>query len=183
MFAIDWGQWLTYFLIAVALGADAFSLGIGMGLTGLRLRQILKISVVIGIFHVFMPLIGILIGGMLTAYVGDVAVFIGGVILIILGVHMLWESFFESESQTIHPAGGGLILFAFGVSLDAFSVGLSLGLFAGDLFFAVIMFGIMGMMMSGSGLLLGRTMGQWLGRYGGLFGGTILLAFGIKFIM
>ena len=49
---IQIGQLMTIGIMAIALGLDAFSLGIGIGMKGIRLIDILKISIVIGIFHV-----------------------------------------------------------------------------------------------------------------------------------
>lgn len=179
-----WGQFLTLLLIAIALGMDAFSLGIGLGMVGLRLRKIVNISIMIGCFHVAMPLLGIAIGTYLSDIVGDIAIFIGGGILILLGVHMLWSVFFgENEGSIIKTSGLGLILFAFSVSLDALSVGFSLGLIAVNKWLAVSLFGIIGGMMACAGLLLGRSVGGWLGEYSEIIGGVILLIFGLKFIL
>ena len=50
------GELLTLSIMAFALGMDAFSVGLGMGMIQLRFRQILYIGLVIGIFHMFMPL-------------------------------------------------------------------------------------------------------------------------------
>ncbi len=179
-----WGQFLTLLLIAIALGMDAFSLSIGLGMVGLRLRKIVNISIMIGCFHVAMPLLGIAIGTYLSDIVGDIAIFIGGGILILLGVHMLWSVFFgENEGSIIKTSGLGLILFAFSVSLDALSVGFSLGLMAVNKWLAVSLFGIIGGMMACAGLLLGRSVGGWLGEYSEIIGGVILLIFGLKFIL
>ena len=49
---------LVILIMAVALGLDAFSLGIGIGMKGIRLRDVLRISLVTALFHVIMPLIG-----------------------------------------------------------------------------------------------------------------------------
>jgi putative Mn2+ efflux pump MntP len=76
----------------------------------------------------------------------------------------------------------GLLLFSFMVSIDAFSVGVSLGIFATDLLLAVLLFGIFGGGMSIVGLLLGRRIGYWVGGYGEAFGGAILFMFGLKFL-
>ncbi|AIG28713.1 manganese efflux pump [Brevibacillus sp. 7WMA2] len=179
-----WGQFLTLLLIAIALGMDAFSLGIGLGMVGLRLRKIVNISIMIGCFHVAMPLLGIAIGSYLSDIVGDIAIFIGGSILILLGVHMLWSVFFgENEGSIVKTSGLGLILFAISVSLDALSVGFSLGLMTVNKWLAVSMFGIVGGMMSCAGLLLGRSVGGWMGEYSEIIGGVILLIFGLKFIL
>lgn len=179
-----WGQFLTLLLIAIALGMDAFSLGIGLGMVGLRLRKIVNISVMIGFFHIAMPLLGIVIGTYLSDIVGDIAIYIGGGILILLGVHMLWSVFFgENEGSLIKTTGLGLILFAFSVSLDALSVGFSLGLMAVNKWLAVSLFGIIGGMMACAGLMVGKSVGGWLGEYSEIIGGVILLIFGLKFIL
>lgn len=182
---IQWGQFYTILMIGFALGMDAFSLGIGMGLVGLRLRAIAKVSIIIGLFHVVMPLIGIASGMFLTKVVGNVATFIGGLILCFLGANMLWGSFFrEEDANNRYPTTGlGIILFALSVSMDALSVGFSFGLFEVDVAMAVILFGLLGMLMACSGLLLGRHVGPRLGGFGEAIGGAILMAFGLKFLL
>lgn len=182
---IQWGQFYTILMIGFALGMDAFSLGIGMGMIGVRLKTIAKVSLVIGLFHILMPLIGIGSGIFLSKVVGDVAAFIGGMILCFLGANMLWGSFFREEESPgrYQTRGLGLILFALSVSLDALSVGFSFGLFAVDIVMAVLMFGLLGMVMACSGLLLGRHVGPRLGGYGEAVGGVILMGFGIKFLL
>lgn len=56
------GQLVTILIMAVALGLDAFSLGIGIGMKGIRLRDVLRISIVTALFHIIMPLIGMYMG-------------------------------------------------------------------------------------------------------------------------
>ncbi|WP_239565351.1 manganese efflux pump MntP family protein [Brevibacillus fulvus] len=171
-------------MIAFAISMDAFSLGIGVGMVGIRLREIIKVSVTIGLFHVGMPLAGIVIGIYLTDMIGDIAVIVGGIILMFIGLHMLWNGFFRVEEKSIMQTKGlGLFMFAFSVSLDALSVGFSFGLIEVNKLLAVAMFGIMGGLMTGFGLLLGRTVGGWLGEYSEVLGGLILFAFGLKFML
>lgn len=179
----QWGQFFTLLMIAFAISMDAFSLGIGVGMVGIRLREILKVSITIGLFHVGMPLAGIVIGIYLSEIIGDIAVLIGGGILMIIGLHMLWNGFFRAEEKSILQTKGlGLLLFSFSVSLDALTVGFSFGLIEVNKLLAVSLFGVMGGIMACCGLLLGRTVGGWLGDYSEVVGGIILLAFGLKFI-
>ena len=179
----QWGQFLTLLMVACALGMDAFSLGIGVGMVGMRFRDILKVSITIGLFHIGMPLLGIFIGIYLSEMIGDIAVLIGGGILMVLGLHMLWNGFFRSEEGSVMQTKGlGLFLFAFSVSLDALSVGFSCGLLDVNIFLAVCLFGIMGGLLAGCGLLLGRRVGSWLGEYSEVLGGIILLVFGIRLV-
>jgi putative Mn2+ efflux pump MntP len=181
--AAQWGQFFTLFFMAFALGLDAFSLGLGIGLRGIRLLDILKISVVIALFHVFMPLFGFFMGNYLGLLLGSVANTVGGILLVLLGSHMVYSAVRGDAVKSFdYRTIWGLLLFSFMVSIDAFSVGVSLGIFATDLLVAVLLFGLFGGGMSIAGLLLGRKLGHWAGGYGEAFGGAILFIFGLKFL-
>lgn len=52
----EWGQIVTITIMAVALGMDAFSLGVGIGMKGIRLLHVLQMSLLIAVFHMLMPL-------------------------------------------------------------------------------------------------------------------------------
>jgi putative Mn2+ efflux pump MntP len=186
MHASTWvmGQFLTILIMAIALGMDAFSLGIGIGMKGVRLFDILKISLVIGIFHVIMPLMGMFTGQYVGSLLGDVATAMGGLLLILLGAHMVYSSLRGDSSPSFdHRTLWGLFVFSLSVSIDSFSVGVSLGMFATDIVATVLLFGAFGAILSVAGLLLGRHMGGFAGDYGEALGGIILLAFGLKFLL
>ncbi|MGG1519766.1 manganese efflux pump [Paenibacillus oryzisoli] len=181
---IQLGEIMTICIMAVALGLDAFSLGIGIGMKGIRLLDILKISVVIGIFHVLMPLMGMFMGQYVSLLLGNVATAAGGCLLIILGAHMVYSSIRGEEAVSFdHRTIVGLTVFSLSVSIDSFSVGVSLGMFSTDIALTVLVFGFFGGLLSILGLLLGRHVSGWIGEYGEAFGGLILLAFGIKFLL
>ncbi|USG65427.1 manganese efflux pump MntP family protein [Brevibacillus ruminantium] len=179
-----WGQFLTLLLIAFALSMDAFSLGVGVGMIGIRLREIVKVSVTIGLFHIVMPLVGIAVGGYLSKMMGDIAIIVGGTVLMGIGLHMIWNGFSGADEKSmLQTKGFGLFLFAFSVSLDALTVGFSFGLMEINRFLAVSLFGVIGGIMSCFGLMIGRSMGGWLGEYSEVLGGLILLCFGLKIIL
>jgi putative Mn2+ efflux pump MntP len=181
--ASPWGQFFTLFLMAFALGLDAFSLSLGIGLKGIRLLDILKISIVIALFHIVMPLIGFFMGNYVGLLLGGIANTMGGILLVLLGLHMLYSAIKgEDERLLDHRTLWGMLLFSLMVSIDAFSVGVSLGMFASDLLLAVLLFGAFGGGMSIIGLMLGRRIGHWVGGYGEAFGGAILFVFGLKFL-
>ncbi|MCI4139686.1 manganese efflux pump MntP family protein, partial [Bacillus vallismortis] len=83
----------------------AFSVGLGMGMVKLRKKQILYFGLIIGLFHVIMPLAGMAAGNMLSGLLGVLAVYIGGSLLFVLGVQMLMASFKQSEERFMSPAG------------------------------------------------------------------------------
>jgi putative Mn2+ efflux pump MntP len=179
----EWGQLLSLLIMAFALGLDAFSLGLGVGMRGVSYKGILKISSMIGVFHIVMPWIGLIVGRTLNDLVGDIATYLGGSLLLLLGIHMVWSSFREEDSFIDHTTRWGIILFSMSVSIDALSVGFSLGLFETEIWVTVLSFGMIGWLMSCLGLSMGKYVGQWLGEYGEAFGGLILVVFGIKILV
>jgi manganese efflux pump family protein len=177
------GEVLTLFIMALALGMDAFSVGLGMGFIRLHLKQMIYIGLIIGIFHMWMPLVGMLIGRILTHQYGTMATIAGGILLIVLGVQMIISSLKNDDTPMITPVGFGLFLFALGVSLDSFSVGLSLGIYGARTLLTIFLFGAVSTVLTWLGLLLGRRVQYWLGAYSEALGGSILLAFGIKLLL
>jgi manganese efflux pump family protein len=176
------GESMTLLFMSVALGMDAFSIGLGMGMLSLRLKQIMKIGITIGLFHMLMPLAGMTIGKQISLYFGNIAGLIGGVLLVILGVTMIRSSFSSNDEPFVQPVGLGLLVFALSASLDSFSVGLSLGIYGAKTWLTILMFGMMSMLLTWAGLIMGKKVQKWFGSYGEAFGGCILLAFGVKIL-
>ncbi|RHW37183.1 hypothetical protein D1B31_15525 [Neobacillus notoginsengisoli] len=177
------GELATLLLMAFALGMDAFSVGLGMGMYRLRLRQIFKIGLTIGVFHVWMPFAGMIAGRFLSEQFGSFASLIGGLLLILLGLQMIWAGLRKEHESIITPIGFGLMFFALSVSLDSFSVGLTLGIYGARTMVAIICFGIAAAILTWAGLLAGRKVQGWLGSYSESLGGVILLAFGLKLLL
>ena len=178
------GQLLTLLIIALALGLDAFSLGLGIGLKGIRLFDILKLGIVIALFHVIMPLAGIYTGQYVGSLLGDVATTAAGVLLVLLGGHMIYSSLRGDAVQSFdHRSLWGLLVLSLSVSIDSFSVGITLGMFAANMWTTILLFGFFGGLMSVLGLMLGRKVSGNLGEYGEAVGGGILFVFGILFIL
>ncbi|HJV16053.1 MAG TPA: manganese efflux pump MntP family protein [Bacillales bacterium] len=173
---------ITLLLMAFALGMDAFSVGLGMGMYRLRLRQIFKIGITIGVFHVWMPLIGMIAGKFLSEKFGTITTYLGGLLLILLGIQMIWSSLKKEEKSVITPVGLGLLIFALSVSLDSLSVGLTLGIYGAKTIMVVLCFGIVATVLTWSGLWIGRKVQGFLGSYSIALGGSILLAFGVKLL-
>ncbi|WP_408008639.1 manganese efflux pump MntP family protein [Pseudalkalibacillus sp. A8] len=176
------GELITLIIMAIALGMDAFSMGLGMGMIQLRLRQIYKIGLLIGIFHMIMPLLGMSIGKQLSLHFGNLATWIGGGLLVALGVQMILSSLRSTDEPFITPKGFGIWLFSLSVSLDSFSVGLSLGIFGAKVIITILLFGIISMGLTWIGLLIGTKTQKWFGSYSEALGGCILLSFGLKLI-
>jgi manganese efflux pump family protein len=178
------GQFLTLLIIAMALGFDAFSLGLGIGLKGIRLLDILKLGAIIALFHMIMPVGGILMGQLVSGLLGNVATIAAGVLLMLLGSHMIYSSIRGEDVLSFnHRSSLGIFVLAMSVSVDAFSVGVTLGMFSANMWLTILLFGLFGGLMSMLGLLLGRKVSSNLGEYGEACGGAILLVFGFLFVI
>jgi len=180
----QWGQLITLLMIALALGMDAFSLGIGLGMNGLLVGPMARLSLSIGFFHVMMPLIGMGMGQFLSKMMKDIASMVGGGMLCFLGISMLIHVLKGDEEAKMAQVRTwmGMLMFSTGVSMDSLSAGLSLGLFHADMVLALVLFGSMGLSLALLGWWLGKSVGGWIGQYGEILGGLILILLGSKFL-
>ncbi|UFT98957.1 manganese efflux pump MntP family protein [Radiobacillus kanasensis] len=176
------GEFISLCFMAIALGMDAFSVGLGMGMQALRLKRIAMIGITVGFFHIAMPFLGIMIGQFISTKIEGFAIIGGGLLLIAIGVQMILSSFNHEDKQILSPVGFGLAIFSISVSLDSFSVGLSLGMSGVQVALALALFGFFSMLLTWTGLLLGRKARGLLGIYSELLGGSILCAFGLRII-
>ncbi|MRH43975.1 hypothetical protein GH741_15130 [Aquibacillus halophilus] len=176
------GDIFSLVLMSLALGMDAFSVSLGMGMQALRLKRVFIAGITVGFFHMLMPFIGIMLGRFISTQMEGFAVLGGGLLLFGLGVQMVLNSFNVEEKSLMRATGFGLILFSLSVSLDSFSVGLSLGMSGVKTFLALLLFGIASTVLTWTGLLVGRKARGLLGVYSELLGGSILCAFGLKII-
>ncbi|ABO51667.1 protein of unknown function DUF204 [Desulforamulus reducens MI-1] len=173
----------TLFALAVALGTDAFSLCIGIGIAGVNRRQIALISLTVLIFHILMPLLGWYAGGFLGSKMGQAASIAGALLLLYLGGKMIWDTIKPGKDEGprfVITNTGGLLLLSASVSMDALSVGFTLGTQQVSLVLAAGVIGLVAGMMTFAGLTLGKYVGDWIGERAELVGGIILVGIGVK---
>ena len=173
-------------MMAVALGMDAFSLAIGIGLKGISRQRAILLCLAIGLFHVVLTLVGIYTGMVLQDVLGKLAKWFGSFLLFGLGLHMLFSTLFgkDEDDKSFNATYMGMILFGIGVSIDALSVGFSLGLRSTAFgLVAAATFGFFGMVMCGAGLVVGRRVNRMAGVYGEVLGAIILIGYGFYFLL
>ncbi|WP_010648376.1 manganese efflux pump MntP family protein [Oceanobacillus massiliensis] len=170
---------LSMIVLSIALGMDAFSVSLGIGMQQLRLKRIALIGLAIGIFHIFMPLTGILLGKAISNQIGELTALAGGALLFVIGAQMFFSAFNHQSVSGFRPVGAGILLIALSVSIDSFSVGLGLGITGVKVVLTLILFGAASCCLSWLGMLLGRKVHGYLGTYSELLGGSILCGFGL----
>jgi manganese efflux pump family protein len=176
------GEFISILMMAVAIGMDAFSVSLGLGMQKVRLKRIAFIGIVIGLFHIIMPFLGIVVGKLISGQIGDWTTLAGGLLLFAIGAHMLFSAFNHEATKVVQTAGFGLLILALSVSIDSFSVGLSLGLSEVKTALTIILFGASSMVLTWAGMLIGRKAQGLLGAYSEILGGSILCGFGLYII-
>jgi manganese efflux pump family protein len=176
------GEFISILMMAVAIGMDAFSVSLGLGMQKVRLKRIAFIGIVIGLFHIIMPFLGIVVGKLISEQIGDWTTLAGGLLLFGIGAHMLFSAFNHEAAKVVQAAGFGLLILALSVSIDSFSVGLSLGLSEVKTALTIILFGVSSMVLTWAGMLIGRKAQGLLGAYSEILGGSILCGFGLYII-
>ena len=77
-------QILSILLIGIALSMDTFSLSLGIGTFNITNKQALKLSLIVGIMHFFMPILGMLLGNKIIKIFELQCDILLGIILIVL---------------------------------------------------------------------------------------------------
>ncbi|RJX19026.1 MAG: manganese efflux pump [Ammonifex sp.] len=176
---------LTIVLLAVALGVDAFSVCLGIGLVGVSRRRSLLLIAIIAVFHVIMPLTGWWAGETLGAYLGRLAGIVGAVLLFFLGGRMIYAAVRCGVPEVTYAVlPGTVVLLSLGasVSMDALAVGFTLGVYRYEPLVVAVTVGLVAGLMTALGLGLGRVISAWVGRRAQLVGGLILFAVGVNLL-
>ena len=183
----------TIILVAIVLGADAFSLSMGMGIKGASRRYAIRFSLLVGLFHVLMPLLGLSLGLAAGKVLGVWAGRIGAVVLVYIGLEMIWKSYRELQPRVITLAKArasldrseqamsadkwpSFLILTVSVSIDALTVGFSLGTIKAPILLTVVIMGMIAGSMTLLGFKGGKILSRSVGSYSQAAGGLILLA-------
>lgn len=165
-------------IIAIGLSMDAFSLALGYGTIGLKNKDNLKVSIFVGIFHFFMPLIGLFIGLFITTKLHINPHFIMGTVLLFIALEMFIEML-KNEQKGLNLKVIYLLLFALSVSLDSFSTGIGLEAITNNYYLASTIFSIISFSFTYLGLILGKYISRIFGNYAKILGIILLSIIGI----
>lgn len=169
-------------IIAVSLSMDAFSLSLAYGTLNIEKQQMNLLSVIVGIYHFFMPLIGMWIGKKILFLLPIQPSTVVFIVLLVIGLQMIIESFKETRSVSIMKFAE-LLIFGLAVSLDSFSVGLGLRAIYTNPYIAAIIFSISSFLFTYLGLYLGKKINNMIGRISTRIGGIALILIGVFYLL
>jgi putative Mn2+ efflux pump MntP len=183
-------------LVAASVGLSNFAAAISIGTTGVDARTRLRVGLVFGVFETGMPVVGLLLGNRFAGQLGHSGRWIGGALLIAVGLYALVKSILQARSsaqaqsaqpvppqpvppQSAPPGGLRLVITGFALSIDNLVIGFALGTYQIAILPGVIIIGAVSVVLSLLGLELGARIGRWAGQRGEQLGGLILISVGI----
>ncbi len=171
----------TCILIGISLSMDAFSLALLYGTYGLAKKEEITLSVIVGLFHFFMPLIGLFFGNMIFRYFVMDANFVVGIIFGLIGFEMFISSFREEEVKIL-IGFVPFLLFGLSVSIDSLTTGIGLSSISDNYLMVSSIFMLFSGCFTYLGLKLGGFFSKRFGKLATIFGGGMMIVLGIFYI-
>lgn len=174
-------------MIALGLAMDAFAVSMAAGASGQAVggRAAFRLSFHFGLFQFMMPVMGWFLGVRIVAFLSSVDHWIAFGLLVFVGgrmIHSGWDP--GGESIAADPSRGlTLVVLAIATSIDAFAIGLSLGMLRIRIWYPSVVIGIVTSGLSLFGLRLGTRLGPRFGKYMEIVGGTILSLLGLRVLL
>ncbi|MGJ7029450.1 MULTISPECIES: manganese efflux pump MntP [Methanothermobacter] len=175
---------LSMVFLGIGLGMDVFSVSVSRGVitheSGVNYTLISALS--FGIFQAGMPVLGWLSGLEIQAIVSAFAPWIAFLLLLIIGLKMIYESFMLEEDE-FEFNYRELFILSIATSIDAFAVGVSFALLDLSIWLPVLIIGVLSFIMSIGGSYLGERIGHIFENRTEALGGVILIIIGLKILL
>lgn len=171
----------TTILIGISLSMDAFSLALIYGLQSITKKDKIIISLIVGLFHFFMPLIGLKLGNIITSYISINLNILVSIIFIIIGLEMIISNTKENDTKILTNIFSYLI-FGLSVSIDSLTTGIGLDAINKNYLQVSIIFAFISTLFTYTGLELGTKLNNKLGIYSTIIGGFILIILAIYYL-
>lgn len=172
---------MTTLVIAVSISMDAFSLSLAYGTLNLLPKQIKKLSLIVGIFHFIMPLLGLIAGEYIITKFSLPSHLVLAIIFSFIGVEMIVSSFRKKEKFMLLDLKG-LFLFGFTVSIDSFSVGAGIKAFSNNYIMSSFIFFVTSFLFTYLGLHIGKKINEKVGFISTILGGVVIIIVGILYV-
>jgi putative Mn2+ efflux pump MntP len=134
-----------------------------------------------------MPVIGLLLGAAVAGYLGHVARYVGGAILVATGGYTIWQGRrtgkLGEQSGTVVAVQGlrthQLLITALALSIDNLAVGFAIAIYRVPIVLAAVLMAVVSVSMSLIGLELGNRLGERVEAWSEEIGGGVLIVVGL----
>ena len=172
------------FLISLALAMDCFAISICIStLSGVNLKDYIKIPLHFGIFHVINLILGYYLGIFFHRIIQGIDHWVAFMLLSGIGIKIIYDSV-KHEKKTGKPTTEGrLLLLSIATSIDALVVGITFAFTSVELYPSSAVLGFTVVAISFLGLFLGEKLHKLNLKYIGIAGGTVLVLLGTKTLL
>lgn len=162
---------ITILLSAIALSMDAFSVAICLGINKIKMRNYVTFVILVAIFHLIFPLMGIVVGEILIKISKiNITYVISGIFLFLAILIMI-----EKEEEKILDNNISILFLSFFVSIDSFLVGIGINTLNKNYILTSICFSLFSFSFSIFGILLGNKLKLSINSFSKAISSTIFL--------
>lgn len=165
---------ISLFSIGIALSMDTFSLSLGIGTMGIKQKKIWLTSLIVGLMHFIMPLLGFLLGKQILKIFIINPNYLVSAILFFIALMML-KDLKNPKSLSLGLSFLEIFIFAFSVSIDSFSTGIGLKALTSNSLSAALIFSLCSFVFTYLGLTIGKYSQEKLGLKACILGIIILI--------
>jgi putative Mn2+ efflux pump MntP len=181
-------EFFSILVIAIGLSADCFAVALSTSIAtkALAFWPVSRVSISFGIFQAVMPLLGWLVGRTVVDLIAPYDHWVAFALLAGVGGHMIYESFRPAENpgaRLDRTSGIPLLILSIATSIDALAVGLSFAFLKANIALASLTIGVVALVITAVGFLLGKRFGRLAGERAETIGGLILIGIGIKIVL
>lgn len=176
-------------ILGVILSADSFSAALAMGARDHNLKDSLKFAFSSGSAEAAVSFLGAVTGAKVIAQIDSFDHWISFILLCAVASHMAFEGysdFIAKNDKQDTPKNfhhfGKILIVSFATSLDAFAVGVSLGVANKNLPPYVLSIGVFAFLSTIWGMKISKYASKKLGPLFNIFGALILLSLASKFL-
>ena len=179
-------------LLSFGLAMDAFAVSICKGLTLKKMdwKKLLIAGGYFGVFQAIMPLIGYFLiklfkqNEAISNFITKYDHWIAFILLIIIGINMIIESFAKEEVDGNFGFKKMFVL-AIATSIDALSVGITFATMelAINIYWTVLIIGGITFILSALGVFIGNVFGLKFKQPAEIVGGVVLILIGLKILL
>lgn len=186
---------LTYFLVALALAADAFAVSVSASICTayIPLAIAARAAAAFGLFQFGMPVVGWYVGSGFKDALQNVDHWVAFILLAFVGGKMIFEGI-RSRNPAYCPdpdeSGGKgimrlttLLVLSVATSIDALAVGLSYSMLGSPIFAPSAVIGVTTLVTSFLGVQFGRKLKHLLEEWTEIVGGSVLVLIGAKILL
>jgi len=182
---MDSGGLILLLALLIPLTLDTFVVSTALGLAGLKKEHHLRTSLVLAAFEAAMPGVGVLLGRVVSNFVGHYATYAAAAVIGIAGLLLLKPSQGKRDDSTklvSKTQGLAIINLGISISIDELALGLSLGLLHVPLLLAVVLIGLQAFVASQLGLRLGQRLNEKFREHAERLAGLLLVAIALVII-